>query len=171
MRKWILIALSILVAAFLNYSIYKKEQVKKSGEVILLSLAPVDPRSIMQGDYMELRYTLENDIPFELISSQKSRGFLVVRPGENRVGGFVRFHAGERLSTNEKLLYYHKDYESIKIAQRSFFFQEGHGKLYDDAKYGIFKFGAGGESILIGLADSNYKEIKAVLGTRKKSNK
>lgn len=160
MKKWILIALSIFVMALLNYFIYEKEQVKKHGEVILLNLAPVDPRSIMQGDYMQLRYTLENVIPREQINVQKKNGFLVIRPDENRVGSFVRFHNGGKLSIGEKLLRYRKGYESIKIVPDSFFFQEGDGKHYENAKYGIFKFANSGKSILVGLANSDYKEIK-----------
>ncbi|MFX7329222.1 GDYXXLXY domain-containing protein, partial [Acinetobacter baumannii] len=34
----------------------QKEMLLKEGQLVLLPLAPVDPRSLMQGDYMALRY-------------------------------------------------------------------------------------------------------------------
>ena len=40
----------LLVLAAVNYSIYGKEEIVRSGETVYLELAPVDPRSLMQGD-------------------------------------------------------------------------------------------------------------------------
>ncbi|MFT6791681.1 MAG: hypothetical protein ACJA04_000891 [Cellvibrionaceae bacterium] len=48
------VILSILVLGVLNYGIYQKQKIKDHGEIVLLELAPVDPRSLMQGDYMRL---------------------------------------------------------------------------------------------------------------------
>ena len=46
-----------------NGSIVAKERIKTHGERIYLELAPVDPRSLMQGDYMALRFALAESIP------------------------------------------------------------------------------------------------------------
>ena len=45
-----LVGVGILVAV--NVSIWQKEQLLDHGKVVLLPLAPVDPRSLMQGDYI-----------------------------------------------------------------------------------------------------------------------
>src|SRR5690606_1427760 len=45
----------LLLLGYFNYSIRQKEALLKTRKSVLLELAPVDPRSIMQGDYMELR--------------------------------------------------------------------------------------------------------------------
>ncbi|MGL5293385.1 MAG: GDYXXLXY domain-containing protein, partial [Aeromonas sp.] len=44
--------LAILVA--INIAVWHHERALSQGEVVLLELAPVDPRSLMQGDYMRL---------------------------------------------------------------------------------------------------------------------
>ena len=41
----------LLILLAVNWSIYKQEQVLAQGKTVLLKLAPVDPRSLMQGDY------------------------------------------------------------------------------------------------------------------------
>ena len=59
MKKYsriLIIANLILLLGYFNWSVYKKEQTLKDGQLILLQLAPVDPRSLMQGDYMRLRW-------------------------------------------------------------------------------------------------------------------
>ena len=43
-------------------SIVAKERIKTNGERIFLALAPVDPRSLMQGDYMALRFEIATHI-------------------------------------------------------------------------------------------------------------
>ncbi len=46
----------VLVLGVANYNIGQKQQVVENGQQVLLKLRPVDPRSLMQGDYMRLRY-------------------------------------------------------------------------------------------------------------------
>ena len=53
-------ALAVLVAV--NGSILAKERIKTNGMRIFLELAPVDPRSLMQGDYMALRFAIADKL-------------------------------------------------------------------------------------------------------------
>jgi uncharacterized membrane-anchored protein len=159
MRTKIMIALAVLVLAALNYGIYEKEQIKKNGETLLLELAPVDPRSLMQGDYMRLRYAIGRKVPVKELASHQKRGYMVIRQDENNVAQFARFHKGEDLTEGEKLLHFHKKYRSVRIVPDSFFFQEGHAKYYQNAKYGVFKFDDSGNRLLVGLADENRQTI------------
>ena len=86
MSKTVLRALivfsALLVLGSVNYSIYAKEYIKSHGEVIYLQLAPVDPRSLMQGDYVALRFSIatqfrghpfEERIPLQLDESRVAR--------------------------------------------------------------------------------------------------
>jgi uncharacterized membrane-anchored protein len=159
MRTKIMIALSVLVLAVLNYGIYEKEQIKENGETLLLELVPRDPRSLMQGDYMQLRYAIGRKVPVKELASHQKRGYMVIRPDENNVAQFARLHKGEDLIGGEKLLHFHKKYSSVRIVPDSFFFQEGHAKSYRNAKYGVFKFDDSGNHLLVGLADENRKTI------------
>lgn len=153
-----MIALSVFIFGALNYGIYDKQKIKDNGETVLLELAPVDPRSLMQGDYMQLRYAIERVVPREERRAWPKRGYMVVHPDENNVAQFVRFHSGEQLENQEKLLRFHIKYD-LRIVPDSFLFQEGHAEYYEDAKYGVFKFDNNGKHLLVGLADKNRKEI------------
>ena len=63
--KWAIIVVNlILLLAYFNYSVFQKERILKDGKLILLELAPVDPRSLMQGDYMELWYKISDAAHF-----------------------------------------------------------------------------------------------------------
>ena len=138
-------------------SIYQKEQIKAHGETVFLKLAPVDPRSLIQGDYMQLRYAIERD---GFKRSEAARGYIVLSIDQKGIGSFKRFFEGEALAPNEKLMRYHKEYSGIRIVPYSFMFQEGHAKFYAKAAYGIFKFDSSSNHILVGLADDQLREIK-----------
>lgn len=159
MRTKIMLALSVLVLSALNYGIYEKEQIKRHGETVLLELAPVDPRSLIQGDYMRLRYAVERNVPVHELASSEKRGYMVIRANKKSVAEFARIHKGEALAANEKLLHFHRQYNQIRIVPDSFLFQEGHAAHYEKAKYGIFKFDDSAKPLLVGLADGNREAI------------
>lgn len=159
MQKLILISSSIIVLAILNYAIWQKEQIISQGETVLLQLAPVDPRSLMQGDYMALRYAIEDTISEAEIKQASPAGYLVVRVDKTKVAHFVRFHQQEPITTQEKLLHYTSNGYRITIAPNAFFFQEGQAEIYSQAKYGEFKFDQAGNHLLVGLADAYFKSI------------
>ena len=49
MKKYsriLIIANLILLLGYFNWSVYQKEQTLKDGQLVLLQLAPVDPRSL-----------------------------------------------------------------------------------------------------------------------------
>ena len=48
-----------IVLLLINYSIYQREQHIAHGQTVYVQLAPVDPRSLMQGDYMALDFELD----------------------------------------------------------------------------------------------------------------
>ena len=163
-RLW---AWSALVLAVLNYGIYAKEQIKARGETLLLELAPVDPRSLMQGDYMRLAYRIARDAPVERLAAGQQRGYMVLRADTDKVARFLRFHSGEDLAPGEKLLRFHVlradnlERRSLRIVPDSFLFQEGHAGHYQNARYGVFKFAGAKEYLLTGLAAADRQPITA----------
>ena len=54
--KTVLAVNLVLVLLFFAFSVVQKETLIGKGTEVLLRLAPVDPRSMMQGDYMALNY-------------------------------------------------------------------------------------------------------------------
>ena len=63
---------ALLVLGAVNGAIVGKERIRRDGELVFLALAPVDPRALMQGDYMALRFALVR----ELESGEASDGSL-----------------------------------------------------------------------------------------------
>lgn len=159
-HKWFIILLNlVLLLIYFNHSVAKKEELLKDGQLVLLELAPVDPRSLMQGDYMALRYKTSEDINSENIPK---RGYCVVQLDTNNVANKARFQKDlTPLNKDEYLIKYtSSDRWNINIGAESFFFQEGQAKKYDKAKYGGVKIDKSGNSLLIGLYDEQRRKIE-----------
>lgn len=156
--KWLIILFNlVLLLGYFNYSVIRKENLLKDGQLILLQLAPVDPRSLMQGDYMTLRYAIAGTLGEEGIPK---RGYCVVTLDKKGVAHKVRFQENKTpLKTGEHIISYTSGEWSINIGAESFFFQEGHARKYEAAVYGGIKTDKNGNSLLIGLYDKNLKKI------------
>lgn len=164
MKKLAIILSTLFVFSILNYSIYHKEKILISGEEIFLALVPVDPRSLIQGDYMQLGYAIENTAKNNLIHAPKERGDIVITLDNKKIAHFDRFKDNHPLKNNEKLIRYTFDknhfFRPIQIQPNSFFFQEGQGAYFAKAKYAIFHYNGIKEYVLVGLADENGKKIE-----------
>src|SRR5690554_2396410 len=117
--KWIIILINLLIfLALFNNSIFKKEALLTKGKLILLELAPVDPRSLMQGDYMTLNYAISQNINHDSISK---RGFCVVKIEKDGIAKKVRLQEGRSpINKNEHLIEYTSlNWGGINIGARS----------------------------------------------------
>ena len=158
--KWLIIVLNLVILlVYFNYSVIKKEELLKIGQLVLLKLAPIDPRSLMQGDYMALRYDISESINY---NNMPKRGYCVVRLDSCGVAKKVRFQKDiVSLNEGEMLIKYSiSDRLNVNIGAESFFFQEGHAEKYEQAKYGGIKIDRKGNSLLIGLYDEQRKKIE-----------
>jgi uncharacterized membrane-anchored protein len=152
MRKWIALVAGLAVLALANHAIYRKEQLLSQGRVVLLELAPVDPRSLMQGDYMALRYKVADEVFGRgRVKDGLNDGRIVLQVDAQGVGRFVRFDDATPLSPDEVRMRYRIRGEQVKFASNAFFFQEGQGRLYQGARYGEFRVDAKGDALLSGL--------------------
>lgn len=158
--KWLIILLNlILLLVYFNWSVFKKEELLKDGELVLLKLAPVDPRSLMQGDYMTLRYDISQNIDVEKIPK---RGYCIVKLNNKGIAEKVRFQEEKTpLKAGEHLIQYNSpDSWNVNIGAESYFFEEGQAEKFNKAEYGGIKIDQNGNSILIGLYNKNLKLIK-----------
>ena len=156
-RLTILWAVAVVGLLFVNYSIYGKETLIRNGQPILFELAPVDPRSLIQGDYMALRYKIGADL--ESQEDLSVRGKLVITVADNGVATFVRVDDGTPLAAGERVINYYKHGWQMDLGATSYFFQEGTAAAYANAKYGELRVDEGGTSILIGLRDENLQPL------------
>lgn len=160
MRKAIAIAAGVVLLALANWTVFQREDQLANGRIVLLELAPVDPRSLMQGDYMMLRFKAADDA-FGRWGKVKdvADGRLVVKVDERNVGAFVRRDGGEPLAQGEVALRYRIRGDSLKFATNAYFFQEGNAKLYQGARYGEFRVAPSGELLLAHLRDAKLEKL------------
>jgi uncharacterized membrane-anchored protein len=153
--KIVLAANLILVLAFFAFSVIQKETLIGKGTEVLLRLAPVDPRSLMQGDYMALDFEVTRKISYDSKS-----GYVVVKVGDDRVAEFVRIQDGKGVNNGEFIIRYKRHNGRLTIGADNYFFQEGSAKKFENAKYGLLKVDSDGNSILVGLCDKDGRLIE-----------
>ena len=151
-RTLIVVGLVVVLGA-VDASILRKEKVKREGEVVYLELAPRDPRSLMQGDYMALEFALARQVGTG--PAAQPRGFIPVTLDERRVAHLAAAGGPPALRI---------EYRIRKgrpwLGTNAFFFEEGTGGRYQQARFGEFRVDReSGEAILVGLRD---KELKAL---------
>lgn len=169
-NKIIALVALVVVLAIVNGAIIGKEKHLAKGQVVYLELAPVDPRSLMQGDYMALNFRVAQQVYDALPKSNDYRswnhnlnardGFVVVGLDENNVASFQRLDDGTPLSDNEIKLHYRVRHGAIKFATNAFFFQEGHAQPYEAARYGEFRVNDEGELLLSAMFDEQLQKIQ-----------
>ena len=101
MKLKILILVLALQSAWLLGTALMQERVLATGKVILLETQRIDPRSLLQGDYLILNYKI-SDVPTNLFSPPVTKDlpygtkvFVAVAPATNQ------FYEVARASTNE----------------------------------------------------------------------
>lgn len=138
-------------------AIWQKERVLRHGRTLLLELAPRDPRSLMQGDYMDLNYKVATEA---FRSDGKApNGKLVLKDDPRSVGQFLRFHGGEATAPGEYLLRFRKRGWRVRLGAESFFFQEGKAKNFAGAKYGELRVSPEGDAVLVGLRGPDLQPL------------
>lgn len=142
-----------------NSSIITAENNITNGTVAYFELAPVDPRSLIQGDYMMLAYSIERDANIASIENH-DRGQIVVSLDAEQVAHFERLYIEETpLNDDEILVNFYARNGLVRIGVDSFFFQEGQADVYSDARYAEVRLLDDGGVMLINLADENLQTI------------
>ena len=160
----IVIANLLLVLAVVNGSIWKKQSIVDDGQMVLIELAPVDPRSLMQGDYMILNFALNRDEKLrKAMAEVPTRGTLLLAVDEKDVGKFHQFENedadDQAVAENKIRLHYRKSRRGLQFGIESFFFQEGMADIFADAKFAELRVSSGGEAVLVGLRNEELQKL------------
>ena len=145
---------ALLVLGSVDWEIYAKERVIRGGETIFLELAPVDPRSLMQGDYMALGFRLADEVAAWRAAGDRVRlRTAPLRLDERRVATLAddsgSLHIAFRIRGG-----------SVWLGTNAYFFSEGTGARYALARYGEFRIDPStGEAVLVGLRDAELNEL------------
>ena len=156
MRRILFVVAGVAILGFLGWKVRDAEALIATGDEVLLELAPVDPRSLMQGDYMRLTWALERSVTIETPTAT-----LVLGLDPRRVADFRRLASAGTAGPGEHAFQVRRrDADgAIAIEPHSFLFQEGHADAYAKARYGIFRVDAAGRHLLTGLADADARRI------------
>ena len=155
-------ALALLLVA-VNFTIWQRENLLRDGQVVLLELVPVDPRSLMQGDYMALRFAVAQKLqPTGAADSSVTEGHVVVKRDLRNIGAFGRvYREGETLAADESRVHYRLRKHDVRIVTNAYFFQEGTADVYSGAKYGELRVATNGDALLVGMRDKDLKMLGA----------
>jgi uncharacterized membrane-anchored protein len=153
-----------LILALADWDIAQKRAVIADGQVLLLELRPVDPRSIFQGDYMRLRLA-EAAMPSPaVIDDLPYLGTVILALDGNRIGRFARLDDGSPLKDGELRVRYRRHEEwglrRLDYGAQSFFFQEGDAERYGRARYAMLRVAEDGSTVLTDLAGEDRVAIK-----------
>lgn len=164
-RRWTVLSALLVLLAF-NWAWFGKAQIVDSGAQVFVALAPVDPRSLLQGDFMALRFGLSEEI--------EAARSVATAPSDPQGAAFegafgrapVRLDARGVVSldwTNPApalALRYRLRDGRVWLGTNAFFFAEGEVERYRDARFGIFRVDAdSGEAVLVGLADADLAPL------------
>lgn len=154
--RWGLITPAVLVMVIINHGIWQKEQVLQQGSTVFVELAPVDPRSLMQGDYMTLSFAL----PPTTGSDATEAAFVVAQRAENGVTVLDRFYDGKgELGPNELLIEVKRQGTDHVLVTDAWFFKEGEGARWSDAKFGEFRVNRDGKAVLVALRGPSLEKL------------
>ena len=89
--NWVLVLTALLAIAYVNLNAWQSQQIKLRGEILFLELAPVDPLSLVQGQYMRLRFGIEKRYDttpedFQIIQNNRGNGLAIINLDSRRIG-------------------------------------------------------------------------------------
>lgn len=156
--------------AVVNGNIWQREALLAKGRVAILELAPVDPRSLMQGDYMALRFAAGEDIERwrndrpadgqDAAAFAHIDGYVVLAPDERGVARPVRIQeqAAPR-DGNEIVLRYRLRASGVRLVTNAYFFPEGEQQRYQRARYGEMRVDDRGTGLLVRMLGEDLNPL------------
>ena len=142
----------LLVLLVANIGIWQKEQLIAKGKAIFVALEPVDPRSLMQGDYMRLNF-VNLGVLSTLASVDRAPGrpLVVARRDARGVAELLRPYTKEALAPGEFLLELTPKDGNWVLVSDAWFFKEGEAARWEKARYGEFRVLPDGRALLVGM--------------------
>lgn len=152
----------VLVVGLTVHAVIDRERVLDEGRIVLFELAPVDPRSLMQGDYMALRFAIDDALPRRAGAPAgplpRFAYVNVAADGRASLAGI-----GDDLpapSTTVAVRIRLRD-GAPSVGPNAFFFQEGQAAVFEGARWGEFRVAANGTALLTHLRDEKLQRLGA----------
>lgn len=147
--------LATLVVA--NTAIWQKEELVRTSRPVFLEVAPVDPRSLMQGDYMALNFKMPWISAPD--TSMKQRVLVIAKIDARGVAVVQGIKDRPTLASDEILIELKLTQSGLRPASDAWYFKEGEGDRWSKARYGEFRIDRQGQALLVGLRGSNLEKL------------
>ncbi|ATO19812.1 GDYXXLXY protein [Acinetobacter sp. LoGeW2-3] len=182
MKKFLPLHLAIFSIALFCGLVLQHEWHLRNSQSIYVELAPVDPRSILQGDYMALNYELhfEGDTEAKRVEESGSQNKKITAL-EKSIQDQAHLLSYVQLDDQRRVIQTSLDKKHLKTgpetsarlvlknpsnrlqnlypAANSFMFAEGLELCYRNAKYAEIKVKENGQALLADLVDQNLKSL------------
>ncbi|MED4783763.1 GDYXXLXY domain-containing protein [Brevibacillus choshinensis] len=155
-KQLTLLAIILLQFVMVGYQIWSNESILSQGRSVKLELAPIDPRSLLQGDYVRLNYTIST-LNNEHIPDADGKIRVVLRPHQNGVYGYSGFYEQDGVwnktyqpQADDVILNGHAiGSDRVEYGIESYFVPEGTGREVErTAKFAQIRVGKKGDAIL-----------------------
>ena len=160
-NRILLLAGAVLVFGAVNWQIIAKEHLRSNGQPVFLSLAPRDPRSLMQGDYMALNFAVARSIAnsYDIHTMPGAVQVAVLKLDPLRVAEFVRLDNGTPLAPDEIRFKFRIRNDAVWLGTNAFFFHEGQEERYAPARFGEFRVNDAGDAMLVDVRGQYLKKM------------
>ena len=151
--RWGAAVTAALVLLVANVGIWQKEQLIRHGQVVFIPLAPLDPRSLMQGDFMRLEFVGWADrSAIDQEAEHAGQPYVVLTVDAQGMAQTRRFEQGiHPLAAGELRLPLTHKAGSWVLVTDAFYFKEGEAARWEAARFGEFRVDAAGRALLVGL--------------------
>jgi uncharacterized membrane-anchored protein len=146
------LALTLAVA---NFAIWQKEALISSGRPVFIALAPADPRSLMQGDYMALNFQLP---PLEAVRTARHAN-VIANIDSRGVAVIQRLATDQPLAADEIMIELVQTGSGLRPASNAWYFKEGEAQRWSAARYGEFRINGKGRALLVNLRGPNLENL------------
>lgn len=171
-HRWssaLLLAGLLMALGSVLWDVRGKEQVMAQGQKIYIPLMPADPRSLMQGDYMALRFAIPPQLQQQLGESAtgwslQSTRLAIASINAQGIAQLQRLAqtgqaAQQTPSQNEITVPLKLLKGQWTVVTDAFFFPEGQGTPFQNARFGEFRALPDGRMLLVGMADEKLQPI------------
>lgn len=159
-----------LVLAAANFGIWEREKLLASGKVVILELAPVDPRSLMQGDYMALNFAAGREVTrlrlggdrtdVDGVMGYEPDGYVMLTPDARGVAQPVRIQPDVHPHAETEVpLRYRVRGNGVRIVTNAWFFPEGEAARYEVARFGELRVADDGEALLVRMLGADLQPL------------
>lgn len=158
--------LAVLLVA--NAGVMRYENILAHGKLLLLELAPLDPRALLQGDYMELAYAEDRALRWG-DKAADTMGYAVFAAGAERPAQILRLQPAAQPQAEDEVLIplRRSQWDSTSLVLTgAYFFAEGLEPYFSPARYGEFRVDDSGRSVLLQLRDAEMQPMSAAAGSQ-----